>query len=98
MALATTKCDYCGKEIKRQKTLINRAKHHFCDKFCYAKYIENHPSKRVKHPGKRQLNLYKKPDRIRPKEVNACYLKEARAILHGKHWEGKNKCVKLKGD
>jgi hypothetical protein len=27
-----------------------------------------------------------------------CYLKEARAIIRGKHWEGKNRCVKLPGD
>lgn len=27
-----------------------------------------------------------------------CYLKEAKAMLEGKHWEGKNKCIKLKGD
>jgi hypothetical protein len=31
-------------------------------------------------------------------EHKKCYLKEARAILEGKHWEGKNRCVKLKGD
>lgn len=27
-----------------------------------------------------------------------CYLKEARAILRGLHWENKNHCVKLPGD
>jgi|GEM_PF-2125269 len=27
-----------------------------------------------------------------------CYLEEARAMLMGKHWEGKNRCVKLPGD
>jgi hypothetical protein len=27
-----------------------------------------------------------------------CYLKEARAMLKGKHCEGKNRCVKLTGD
>ena len=27
-----------------------------------------------------------------------CYLAEAKAIIQGKHWEGKNKCVKLPGD
>jgi len=27
-----------------------------------------------------------------------CYLKEARAILEGKHWKGKNRCVKLTRD
>lgn len=27
-----------------------------------------------------------------------CYLAEAKAILEGKHWEGKNKCVKLADD
>jgi glucan-binding YG repeat protein len=27
-----------------------------------------------------------------------CYTKEAIAILEEKHWEGKNKCVKLPGD
>jgi len=28
----------------------------------------------------------------------ACYLQEAKAMLEGKHWQGKNKCVKLPGD
>lgn len=27
-----------------------------------------------------------------------CYLKEAHAILEGKHWRGKNRCVTLLGD
>lgn len=27
-----------------------------------------------------------------------CYKKEAKAMLEGKHWEGKNKCVTLIGD
>jgi hypothetical protein len=27
-----------------------------------------------------------------------CYRKEARAMLEGKHWQGKNRCVKLPGD
>jgi hypothetical protein len=27
-----------------------------------------------------------------------CYNAEARAIVEGKHWEGKNKCIKLLGD
>ena len=31
-------------------------------------------------------------------EHAACYVKEAQAILAGKHWEGKNRCVKLRGD
>jgi hypothetical protein len=30
--------------------------------------------------------------------VSSCYMKEARAILEGKHWQGKNRCVKLVGD
>jgi hypothetical protein len=30
--------------------------------------------------------------------ITSCYLKEARAMLEGKHWQGKNKCVKLPGD
>jgi hypothetical protein len=31
-------------------------------------------------------------------KVDACHLKEARAILQGKHWQGKNRCVHLGGD
>lgn len=31
-------------------------------------------------------------------EHKDCYLKEARAMIEGKHWEGKNRCVKLPGD
>jgi len=31
-------------------------------------------------------------------EHKKCYQKEARTILEGKHWEGKNRCVKLSGD
>lgn len=27
-----------------------------------------------------------------------CYLREAKAMIQGKHWEGKNRCVKLPGD
>jgi len=27
-----------------------------------------------------------------------CYLKEAKAMLAGKHWEGKNRCQRLEGD
>lgn len=27
-----------------------------------------------------------------------CYLKEARAMLKGKNWQGKNRCIKLAGD
>jgi len=27
-----------------------------------------------------------------------CYLREAKAMIEGKHWEGKNRCVKLPGD
>lgn len=27
-----------------------------------------------------------------------CYFAEARAMLEGRHWEGKNRCVKLRGD
>ena len=34
----------------------------------------------------------------RGNKVKSCYMKEARAILTGKHWEGKNKCTKLEGD
>jgi hypothetical protein len=30
--------------------------------------------------------------------MNECYLREAKAILEGKHWQGKNRCVKLPGD
>lgn len=36
------------------------------------------------------------PNRI--PTVSSCYIKEARAMLAGKHWEGKNRCVKLPGD
>lgn len=32
------------------------------------------------------------------REHERCYLKEARAMLENKHWENKNKCVKLIGD
>lgn len=32
------------------------------------------------------------------KEHSKCYLKEARAMIRGKHWEGKNRCVKLPCD
>lgn len=31
-------------------------------------------------------------------KIKSCYLKEARAMLQGKHWQGKNRCVKLPGD
>lgn len=34
----------------------------------------------------------------RGKNISPCYLKEAKAMLGGKHWEGKNRCVKLEGD
>lgn len=27
-----------------------------------------------------------------------CYLKEAQAMIEGKNWKGKNRCVKLEGD
>lgn len=33
-----------------------------------------------------------------PSDKVNCYLSEARAILEGKNWQGKNKCVKLEGD
>jgi len=34
----------------------------------------------------------------RLEKINLCYFREAHAILSGKHWEGKNRCVKLPGD
>jgi len=30
-----------------------------------------------------------------PIEYRKCYMKEARAMLQGKNWKGKNKCVEL---
>jgi hypothetical protein len=32
------------------------------------------------------------------KKIEDCYIKEAKAMIEGKHWEGKNLCVKLPGD
>jgi endogenous inhibitor of DNA gyrase (YacG/DUF329 family) len=32
------------------------------------------------------------------KKIADCYIKEAKAMMEGKHWEGKNLCVKLLGD
>lgn len=35
---------------------------------------------------------------VRGHRIPVCYVKEARAIIEGKHWQGKNKCVQLLGD
>lgn len=52
------------------------------------------------HPNQISLRYirHRQAQRKRPEGVSECYLKEARAMLQGKHWQGKNKCTKLVGD
>lgn len=92
-------CDECGRGITRnKKRALLTNKHNFCSDKCRDSYNELHGGQ-IKHDGKRQLHLSsKKNSNKRPTEISVCYLKEARAMLHGKHWKGKNRCVKLKGD
>ena len=79
------KCSQCGTEFVRQSARVLGRKHLFCSRECFGK------SKR-KFPGCRVYDY----DILIPNFD--CYRKEARAILEGKHWEGKNRCVKLPGD
>lgn len=90
-------CDECGRGITRnKKRALLTNKHNFCSDKCKNSYYY-HDNQRVKRARKRQIQL-DKTERKRPTEISVCYLKEARAMLHGKHWKGKNRCVKLKGD
>jgi hypothetical protein len=36
------KCDFCSKEILKEKKEYNKTKHHFCDQSCAAKYKNSH--------------------------------------------------------
>lgn len=45
-----TKCDYCGKNIERVKSKIERHKRHFCNKDCYFKHT--HIEIKCDHCGK----------------------------------------------
>jgi hypothetical protein len=52
----------------------------------------------TKTPGKRIIQVHDGTGHYKRVEINECYIKEAKAILREKHWEGKNKCTKLPGD
>lgn len=65
-----------------ERTLARIREHNFCSYLCYVEYRQAH------------REYHARPGKI----VHSCYLKEARAILEGKHWQGKNRCVKLEGD
>ena len=75
------------------KAALNRAAHN-CE-YCHQQFYGNRESVR-KFCCKEHFHLWRAG---RPKaEFESCYHKEARAILEGKHWQGKNRCVKLPGD
>ena len=76
-------CKNCGKEFEVPFHQKNRK---FCSRDCYCFFEFG----TIIEKGKRRLL----PNRI----VSTCYMKEARAILEGKNWRGKNKCTKLIGD
>ena len=84
-------CAQCGKTFERQDHhIVGRT---FCSKNCYREFIIAHREDiyGAKHPMRKRKQIIKKP----PKEYRKCYMKEARAMLQGKNWKGKNKCVKL---
>jgi len=45
-----------------------------------------------------RIRLHSREGRVHFMQHEECYLKEAKAMIRGKHWEGKNRCVKLEGD
>lgn len=91
-----------------------RTKQHFCNQACFISFKRTGAKKQIatgimeidnvvnKDKNVTEIHLadtfYNGTPMKRIVKINTCYLKEAKAILRNKHWEGKNKCVKLEGD
>lgn len=81
-------CDVCNSPVLKSPRQVQMATFHLCSEECRRRAL--------------RLGLWKKPhgNTILGRRVEhvQCYLKEARAIITGMHWEGHNRCVPLVGD
>ena len=81
-------CEQCGKTFKKSRHKTR--KRTFCSSECYHEYRRIHAMDvyGAKYKWGKQIH-------DPPIEYRKCYMKEARAMLQGKNWKGKNKCVEL---
>ena len=77
----TVECAFCGKEITRLYSDLNRCKHNFCSKKCYGKWKKENMPKGEKHHLYNSIqvkcdscgkNFKKQPCRIKRSKHNFC--------------------------
>lgn len=95
---ANVRCAGCGMDIDVTPCRIKNARHHYCSIACFAK--NRMKSGTSNNYTKIAWNVFNRmeDDKYWFTDIERCYQREARAMLEGKHWEGKNRCVKLEGD
>lgn len=102
--IKTYLCNECGKKFQRDASQVHD--HHvFCSASCSRAFhaIGSNVARAWKIFSRIESDYWNIPSEkekfyaISPKK-RSCYVKEARAMLEGKNWRGKNRCVKLLGD
>lgn len=96
-------CATCGAKISVTPSRVKQQENLYCSTKCSleARTMEKHKDRFLWKQKKVDEDIIIKEDIIvltPSRRVNSCYHKEARAMLKGLHWRGKNKCTKLVGD
>lgn len=91
-------CSHCGQKISITASRWKDHEDFYCSRECFKsdRLIEKHKARgtwKVKEKEETDLVVL---DPYR--KINPCYYKEARAMLNGLNWRGKNRCTKLVGD
>jgi hypothetical protein len=99
------RCAGCGKEVDHPPYPGN--KHVYCTKKCFelsngvaggrAGTTNQYLQRAWRTFNRFETGFHCKPFPNR-REISACYRNEARAMIEGKNWQEKNRCVKLPGD